>query len=122
MTHLKYFIGKAVTVLTHPVNFNQYDSEQLLNYFVGIVEDVDQFGIMIRHPATHCKTCIMMNNIIAIAEEQVLDESKPEDAKIIQEYRTTKPNSANLVLKSTKVNPTELKNLAELAKNITKKV
>ncbi len=63
-----------------------------------------------------------MNHIVSIAEEQILYENNPEDAKIIEEYRKEKPITAakNQISDQPKsspfINPTYLAEMAKKAK------
>ena len=89
----KYFKGKPVTVCTVEINY-RFKEQQMMDYFMGILEAVEDDGIWIVHPVTKCRSYVFMNHIVSIAEEQVLYENNPEDAKIINEYRQEKPISA----------------------------
>ena len=82
MQHLDYFIGKICTVFTSPINRN-YKEEQLHNYFLGIVESVDEVGISLKQLTGNLKTFLFLRNIVGIAEEEVLDPDNPEDAETI---------------------------------------
>jgi hypothetical protein len=84
LKNLKYFVGKAVTVITTAIN-RDFDERQKCDYFLGVVESVDELGIMTLHPITGCKNFYFYNQICAISEEQVLHPEKPEDAKLIAE-------------------------------------
>ncbi len=94
----------------------------MFDYFMGIVEEVDDQWLWIIHPQTKGKSCIALKHLVGIAEEQVLFEDKPEDAKIIEEYRKEKPISAARTSipapkqESTFVNPSQLAELAKKAK------
>lgn len=90
---LQYFVGKVCTVFTHPIN-RDFKTEspdtyprQLLYYFLGLVESVDDDGIMLRQISSNQRTFLYHLGIIGIAEEQVLDPSKEEDAKTIENMR-----------------------------------
>src|SRR6516225_8602366 len=82
--NLTYFVGKACSVFTHPVNRN-FNEKQLQDYFVGLVESVDARGVWTTHPITGCKNYYPMENIIAICEEQVV-----HDQKILEKYKEAK--------------------------------
>lgn len=87
LKNLEYFVGKAVTVITTPIN-RDFDERQKCDYFVGVVESVDSMGIMTQHPITACKNYYFFSQICAISEEQVLDSQDPDDAKLIEELET----------------------------------
>lgn len=84
--HLKYFVGKAVTVFTGPIN-REFDERQKCDYFVGVVKSVDEMGIMTQHPITGCCNYYFFSQIIGICEEQMLHPENPEHAKIIDELK-----------------------------------
>ena len=75
--NLNYFVGKVCTVFTRPINRDfqaenpEYYPQQLINYFVGTVESVDDEGIMLVQSANRLKTFIE-RPIVAIAEEEVV--------------------------------------------------
>lgn len=117
---LKYFVGKACTItVSAELNF-RFKEEQMMDYFMGIVEQIDDYGIWITHVVTKCKTYIFLSRIVSISEEQMLFEDNPEHAKIIQEYRQEKPISAAKTAvtdkPSTGINPLSYVNPANLAK------
>lgn len=130
---LKYFKGKVCTFTTVQINF-RFKEEQMMDYFMGVVESIDQHTIMLVHPTTKCKTCIAMDHIVAIAEEQVLYDNNPEHAKIIEEYRKEKPEEAaktsvpqppqaKMALPHPPfVNPKELSEIAKKAKESFQKI
>lgn len=65
-----------------------------MDYFVGIVDKIDEDGLLLTSPHTKCKSYIFLKHIVSISEEQVLYESNPDDKKIIDEYRKQKPITA----------------------------
>lgn len=87
LKNLEYFVGKAVTIITTPIN-RDFDERQKCDYFVGIVEAVDELGIMTQHPITACKNYYFYGQICSISEEQVLDSQNPDDAELIEELET----------------------------------
>ena len=84
LKNLEYFVGKAVTIITGPIN-RDFDERQKCDYFVGVVASVDSMGLMTQHPITGCKNYYFYSQICSISEEQVLDPEDPEDAKLIAE-------------------------------------
>lgn len=110
MEALKYFIGKLCTISTVNINFN-FKYEQMLDYFSGIIESIDNDGIIMIHPTTNCKNYIFLQYIVSISEEQVLYADNPEHAKIIEDYK--KP-------KNQFVNPTVMSDIAKKAKEVIK--
>lgn len=87
---LKYFVGKVCTVFTSPIN-RQFTDQQFNDYFVGLIESVNEDGIIAVHSITGCKNFYSLSSLVALCEEQVLDPSKPEEAKLIQEFKNSGP-------------------------------
>ncbi len=113
---LDYFVGKVCTITTMEINF-RFKPEQMMDYCMGTLESIDDNGIMLVHIQTKCKTYIMMDKIVSIAEEQVLLENNPDHAKIIEDYRKEKPViAAKTVIPSNKIDPAGLAELARKAK------
>lgn len=113
-----YFIGKVCTISTVAVNWN-YKPEQMMDYFVGKIDSIDENGILMTHSVTGCKNYVFFNYIVAIHEEQVLYEGNPDHAKIIEEYRKEKPLTAaktTVNQPSQFVNPTAMADLAKKAR------
>jgi hypothetical protein len=122
MPTLNDLVGKVCTVSTVEINF-RFKPEQMMDYFMGVLEAVDDEFIWLRHPQTKCLSAIARKYLVNIAEEQVLYEDNPEHAKIIEEYRQEKPvTAAKTVITpdpSAPSNPAKFVNpkaLAELAK------
>lgn len=86
---LEYFIGKVCTIFTGPIN-RTFQEQQLLDYFVGVVDAVDENGILMTHTITGAKNFYFFPNILSISEEQLLDPADPEDAKMIEEIKKSK--------------------------------
>lgn len=115
---MKYFINKVCTVATVQINF-RYNVEQMLDYFSGVIEEIDEHGILMYHPLTKCKNYILLEHVVSISEEQVLYEDDPEQKKIIDEYRKEKPITAakrTLTAESNFVNPAAMAEIAKKAK------
>jgi hypothetical protein len=121
--HLQYFKGKVCTITTVQVNF-RFKEEQMMDYFMGHVENIDDHGIWLVHIATKCRNYILFPHIVSISEEQVLYEDNPEHAKIIEQYRKEKPISSAKTVITDKpphfVNPVALADMAKKAKENNK--
>lgn len=118
----EYFKNKPCTICTVEINF-RFKEQQMMDYFMGIVENIDDDGIWIIHPITKCRSFIFAEHIVSIAEEQVLYDNNPEDAKIIQEYRQEKPLTSSKtqitehsLKKEPFINPAALAEMAKKAK------
>lgn len=88
--NLKYFIGKPCSVFTHPTNRNfKEENPQEYNqmpyvYFVGIIDEIDDKGLLMTQITTGLKSYFFFSGIIGIAEEHLLDPENQEDAKVIE--------------------------------------
>ena len=118
---LQYFVGKLCTVFTAPMNRNfQAESpntypEAVYKYFMGVVESVGQTGLLLTQATNGLKTYFFINNIVAIAEEEVLDPDNPEHAEIIRQFDTPKPQPQVSIPSGPYVDPDAL---AELSKQL----
>ena len=86
------FIGKICSVFTTPLNrdFSKEGNnylESMNHYFLGVVESFDEHGLLLTQPKG-LQVYVTLNHLVAIAEEEVLDPENPDDAKIIDEYKT----------------------------------
>lgn len=80
-----YFINKVCTIHTRQINWS-LDPQQNIDYFVGIVNSVNECGICLTNVINHKKTFIMMPAVVAIAEETVMDGSKEDYETSSKEY------------------------------------
>ncbi len=87
LKNLEYFVGKPCTILVSQIA-RQFTDAQFNDYFVGIVESANEDGVMTVHPITSCKNFYPMSRVVAISEEQMLDPSQPEQAELIEEFKT----------------------------------
>lgn len=120
---IKYFVGKVCTITTLQINF-RFQEEQMMDYFMGIIDSIDDQGILVTHSVTKCKSFIFFPHIVSICEEQVLYEDNPEHKKIIDEYRQEKPLTApkrTITPNSTFINPAVMADLAKKAKEAISK-
>jgi hypothetical protein len=94
-SNLNYFIGKPVTVISTAYT-KFFSNEMFSNYFVGIVESIDENGILLKSLTNNCKSYYFLDNIISIAEELILNEDDPEDKSIIDEIKKEVVKNPNL--------------------------
>ena len=59
----------------------------LYKYFMGVVESVTPHGLLLTQASTGLKTYFFQNQIVAVAEEELLDPNNPEDASIIKKFQ-----------------------------------
>ena len=95
--NLEYFAGKVCSVFTGPLNrdFKLEGAnylQQFYHYFLGVVEAIDEQGLLLRQVGSGLKIYFFKQSLIAIAEEEVLDPNKPEDEATIQEFKTIVTN------------------------------
>lgn len=90
---LQYFVGKPCTIFTIEVNF-RFKQEQMIDYFHGVIDSIDEHGVFLTHNIAKTKTFIALSYIVGITEEQILYEDNPEHTSIIEEYRKEKPITA----------------------------
>lgn len=93
---LQYFEGKPCTIFTTPINrdFKEENPntfpQQSYHYFLGIVDSVDDNGVMMRQLTTNLKSFFFFPHIVGIAEEEVLNPDNEQHAKVINSMKTTK--------------------------------
>lgn len=99
---LEYFVGKICTIFTIPVN-RDFKSENpstfpqpVFHYFVGKVLEVDEKGIFLQQWNNNKKlrSYFFMHHIVSISEEEVLDPNRPEDAKVIEDFKKINENAS----------------------------
>jgi hypothetical protein len=95
MPNLKYFFGKVCTVFTVPINRDYHKEnpktypQQLHAYFMGVVESIDQHGIMLTQ-LDGKKSFFYHGAIVGIAEEEVLNPEDPANKEIMEEMNASK--------------------------------
>lgn len=83
--NLTYFKGKVCSIFTVQTQRKMKNAEEEFQYFVGVVESIDSYGIFITQISTGLKSYFYANNIVGICEEEVLDPKDPNDSEIIKE-------------------------------------
>jgi hypothetical protein len=92
---VEYFLDKICTIFTIPTN-RDFKSENpttfpqpIFHYFVGKILEIDEKGIFIQQWNSNKKlrSYFFIEHIVGICEEEVLNPSSPEDAKLIEEYK-----------------------------------
>jgi hypothetical protein len=82
MKKLSYFIGKPCTILTRPAS-RMFEEEQHANVFVGIIEEVDEFGVWVLQLNGRKKSFFFHHSLVGIIEETITTFS-PEEAVILK--------------------------------------
>lgn len=88
---LNYFLDKVVTFIVPSIN-RKFDETHMIDYFVGKVSAINEFGFWFKHIQTGCKNFIYHDKIISIAEEQVITEA-PEKQEIVEEEKVESPKN-----------------------------
>ena len=129
--HRKHFLGKICTIFTTPMNrdFQQEDPnkypEQVYKYFVGVIHDITDYGILIQQVMNGLKSWIFLSHVICIAEEEVeyLTEDdvktfdKPQHVARTSDLKQQFPNEfPEFDSKNPQANMEALKKVAELVK------
>ena len=121
---LKYFVGKLVTIFLRPINrdFKEELPESypkpLYRYFLGVVEHIDDQGLVIQQATNGLKAYYVWTNVVGIAEEEVLDPSNPEDAKKIEDFvdpEALRPKMPEIDIPE---GPLDAEKLADVAKQL----
>lgn len=93
---LEYFIGRVCTIFTTPTNRNFKEESPktypapLYQYFTGMVESIDDQGILITQVMSkeRQKSYFFIQNVIGIAEEMPLNPEIPEHAEEIRQIKS----------------------------------
>ena len=92
---LEYFLGKVCTIFTIPIN-RDFKAENpttypqpVFHYFVGKVIEIDEKGVFLQQWNNNkkLKSYFFIEHIVGISEEEVLDPTRPDDAKVIQDFK-----------------------------------
>lgn len=87
-------------------------------YFVGVIDEIDDKGIMVSQVLTGLKTYFFLNSVVSISEEEMLNPSDEKDAATIEEIKT-KNEELRAVLKKKEVEETiDPDEMANILKNI----
>jgi hypothetical protein len=126
---LQGFVGHVCTILTNSVCKRDFTDTQFPDFFLGIVESIDEDGVFSTHPITGCKNFYSWPHIVGIFQEQVIEETNPEYKQIVEEAKKVpqqqQPNIFPLEIDPKKqspfVNPDMMAELAKQAKEIQRK-
>jgi hypothetical protein len=88
---LKYFVGKVCSIFVAE-NSRDLRAEDPQNYpasyyryFLGMVESIDEEGLLLTQLHKGLKVFVMKKHLVAIAEEEVLNPDNPQDAEEIRQ-------------------------------------
>lgn len=126
MKHLQELRGKVVTVFTvglgrdfkfEKPNPQEY-IQQVLHYFVGVLEAVDENGVLLVQALTGKKSFFYHHGIVAICEEEVLDPEDPIEASKIKDMVPMNKKKEPRKAPSGPVNPDDIQALLDKAKKV----
>jgi hypothetical protein len=84
--HLQYFVGKVCSIVTTSMN-RSFDEKISREHFVVLIGEIDSECIWGVHPYnTTLASFFNIEHVISIHEEEVIDPSNPEHAKMIKEF------------------------------------
>jgi hypothetical protein len=86
MNKLSYFKGKVCTVLTSPTT-RFFDEVAHTNVFVGLVEDVDEYGVWLLQLTTRKKSFFTLNSLVGIIEEMVVSMTEEESRTVREQVK-----------------------------------
>jgi hypothetical protein len=113
------FIGKVCTILTVSVNKTNFTDVQMADFFTGIVESIDEDGVMLRHHLTNMRNFYVSSQVVAILEEQVISEDDPNYKQVVDEIKNSREKSPVVAQvkpqKSSFVDPAMMAQLAKQA-------
>lgn len=104
------FVGKVCTVIMAQLSKNDFTESQFADFFTGVINEIDEDGILMTHTITGCKNYYMMGMVGCIIEEQVLYDDKPEHKSIIEQMKNKK-----FAQEKSKTNDETLINIDELS-------
>jgi len=88
------FLGKVCTIFTTTTN-RDYKTENpktypepLYTYFVGAISDIDKGGIYTTQVTTGLSSFFTWDNIVGIAQEEVLHPENKKDAEVIDNIKS----------------------------------
>lgn len=126
LKRLQDFVGTICTILTSSTCKNNFTDSQFPDFFLGIIESVDEDGVFSRHPITKCMNFYSWNHVVGIFQEQVIQEKDPQYKEIVQELKNKPPENGSFVPvnmdESPFLNPEVMADLAKQASEIQKKM
>lgn len=94
MKKSSHFIGKVCTVITTQAS-RFFDEQQHANTFIGIVEEIDDFGVWVLQISGKKKSFFYHHSIIGIIEETVTTFSQEEVILLKKELEKTNSKLEN---------------------------
>jgi hypothetical protein len=88
---LQEFIGQVCTIITTATCKNDFTDVQFPDFFLGIVESIDEDGVFSKHPVTKCVNFYSWPHIVGIFQEQVIQKNDPQYEEVIKEIKSSPP-------------------------------
>ena len=88
---LQEFTGKVCSILTSSVAKHNFTDAQFSDFFVGIVDEINEDGIFAKHPMTGCLSFFSWPHVVGVFLEQVIDATDPQYENILAEIKKTPP-------------------------------
>lgn len=94
---LQAFVGNVCTVLTRSVCKGNFTDVQFPDFFVGVIESIDEDGIFSRHPLTGCMNFFYWPHVVGVYQEQVIEETDPRYEKVMEEIKSSPEKKGGVV-------------------------
>lgn len=125
---LQVFVGKVCTVLTTSVCKQNFTDVQFPDFFVGLIDSIDEDGIFSKHPLTGCVNFYSWNYVVAVFQEQVIEENDPRYNQIMEEIKSQPQKQSGVIPVDISENqeikfldPESMERIAEQAKKMVQK-
>ncbi|RTK96615.1 MAG: hypothetical protein EKK64_03255 [Neisseriaceae bacterium] len=127
---LQQLTNKVCSVLTTSVAKGNFTDNQFADFFVGIVDEINEDGVWLRHPMTNCLSFFSINHVVAVLEEQVIDQKDEKYEEILTEVKKAPPEQQVNIIpvdiqnknNSPYIDPDIMENLSNQAKEIRQKM
>ncbi len=126
---MQEFVGHVCTILTTSVCKPNFTDVQFPDFFLGIIESIDEDGVFSRHPITGCKNFYSWPHVVGVFQEQVIEQNDPKYEEILKEIKSAPvERQANILPidpasgKSLYVDPDAMAIFAKQAQEIQKKM
>ena len=83
--------NRVCSILTTSVSKSNISDQQFADFFVGIIDEVSEDGIWMRHPMTNCISFFAINHVVAVLEEQVINQQDEKYEEILAEVKKAPP-------------------------------
>lgn len=123
---LQEFVGQVCTILTTSTGKGNFTDTQFPDFFLGVIESIDEDGVFSKHPVTKCINFYSWHHIVGIFQEQVIQENDPQYEQVIKEIKNNPPQQGAFmpvnIDNSPFVNPDLMADLAKQASEMQNKM